>query len=481
MPEWYFESARVLAHRIRKRELSSVELLESFLARVDKVNPPLNAVIALDLERARAEAKRADELLASGKVMGPLHGVPMTVKESFELTGMRTTSGSKRWQDHVSQVDAVAVRRLRDAGAIIFGKTNIPAFTSDWQSFNEIYGVTNNPWDVKRTPGGSSGGAAAALAAGLTPIELGSDIAGSIRLPAAFCGVFGHKPTHDLIPMIGHVPPEPGSVAGPDLAVCGPMARTADDLALLLPLLAGPMPLMAKAYSVKLPPPRAASLRGYRIASWIDEAGLPLASEVRLRLSAAIDSLRKAGAVVEDVHPEFTLAESHALYRQLLDPVVIGAASPRVIDQMRALAETPGDDPLAVSARNAIARHAQWLVASEKRMKLRAALEKFFVDYDVILCPVVPVPAIPHDHRVPQFVRTIAVDGEERSYLDIMTRVSLATVTGNPATSLPVGRTKEGLPVGMQVIGPYLEDFTPIDVAGRIAEVVGGFQPPPGY
>jgi amidase len=202
---------------------------------------------------------------------------------------------------------------------------------------------------------------------------------------------------------------------------------------------------------------------------------------VRERVLAAIDGLRKAGATVDEVHPEFTLADSHALYRQLLDPVVIGAASPRVIEQMQALAAMPGDDPMSVSARNAIARHAEWLVASEKRMRLRAALEKFFVDYDVILSPVVPVTAIAHDHRTPQFIRTIQVDGETRSYLDIMTRVSLATVAGNPATAVPVGRTPNGLPVGMQIIGPYLEDLTPIDVAGRVAEVLGGFEPPPGY
>jgi amidase len=481
MPDWYFESGRVLARRIRARELSSVELVNAVLARIEKVNPPLNAVVLLDPERARAEAKRADELLASGAVVGPLHGVPMTVKDAFEVTGMRTTAGAKRWTDYVPTSDAVAVRRLREAGVIVLGKTNTPAHCADWQSFNDIYGTTNNPWDVSRTPGGSSGGAAAALAAGLTPIELGSDIAGSVRVPPSFCGVYGHKSTHDLVPMRGHIPPPPGSRAVQDLVVTGPMARTADDLALMLPIIAGPVPELAKAYSVRLAPPRAASLRGYRVAAWFDDVMFPIDAEMRARLQATVEALRKAGVTVDDARPEFSLEEAHANYRVLFDPIIPSAAPQKVITQLEAVAGGLVTEPLVVTARNSIAPHYMWIRADEERAQLRAKLARFFENYDVLLCPVTQVPAFAHNHVHPQFLRTLTVNGNAVPYTNIMGWMSFATSTGNPATVAPIGRTKAGLPIGVQIVAPYLEDLTSIDFAGRLGEVVGGFEPPPGY
>lgn len=481
MTEWYFESARVLARRIRLREQSSVELVESFLSRIAKVNPALNAVTTLEPERARVEAKRADEVLASGAPLGPLHGVPMTVKDAFEVSGMRTTGGAKRWTDHVPAQDAITVRRLRDAGAIIAGKTNTPAYCSDWQSYNELFGTTNNPWDVSRTPGGSSGGAAAALAAGMTPIELGSDIAGSIRLPPAFCGVFGHKPTQNLVPTRGHVPPQPGTLASQDLVVSGPMARTADDLALLLPILAGPVPEIAKAYSVSLPPPRVATLRGYRVAAWLEDAAFPVDAEVAARLHATVDALRRAGVSVDDARPEFSLADAHSIYRRVFDPLIAAGSPPQVIEQLEAAAAGPDTLPIVITARNSLARHYEWLVANEQCAKLRATLARFFENYDVLLCPVTPVAAFAHDHSLPQFMRTITVNGAARPYMNLTGWISFATTTGNPATVAPIGRTKAGLPVGIQIVGPYLEDLTSIDFAGRLSDVVGGFEPPPGY
>lgn len=463
------------------RELSSVELVEATLARIEQVNPSLNAVVTLAPERAREEAERADALLARGELLGPLHGVAMTVKEAYEVAGMRTTAGAKRWSDHVSERDAVATARLRAAGAIIVGKTNVPAHCSDWQSYNDVYGTTNNPWDVTRTPGGSSGGAAAALATGMTPLELGSDIAGSIRLPSAFCGVFGHKVTFDLVPMRGHVPPAPGSLATPDLGVGGPMARTADDLALLLPILAGPDTEYAKAYSLRLPPPRAATLRGYRIAAWLEDPAFPIDTEISERLHAAVEGLRRAGIRVDEARPEFGLAEINATYRRLFDPIIIAGTPPATIAQLEAVAATGATDPLTTTARNSISRHYEWMVADQERAQLRAKFARFFQNYDVLLCPITPVTAFPHDHSKPQFLRTLQQNGKTISYMDLPGWVSIATGSGHPATVMPVGRTPGGLPVGMQIIAPFLEDLTSIDVAGRASEILGGFEPPPGF
>lgn len=481
MADWHFQSARVLADRLRRRELSSLELTDAFLERIARLNPAINAVTTLDPEGARAAAKRADEALARGDKLGPLHGIPMTVKDVYEVTGMRTTAGAKPWADYIAKSDAVSVQRLRDAGAIIMGKTNVPAFASDFQSWNPIFGVTNNPWDVSRTPGGSSGGSAAALAAGLTPLELGSDIAGSIRIPSSFCGVLGHKPTYELVPMRGHIPGPPGSLAAVDLAVCGPMARSADDLAYLLAILAGPLPEQAKAYRLQLPPPRAASLRGYRVGVWLEDPAYPLDPEVASLLRAAVDELRRAGANVREAKPDFGLADAHALYGKLFEPIIVAGAPPKVVAMFEAMAASSETGPLFTSARNAIARHGDWLVANELRAHLKAKLARFFEDYDVLLCPTVVTPAFVHDHSNPQSLRKLTVAGAERPYFDLMGWISFATATHHPATVAPVGRTKAGLPVGIQIIAPYLEDLTSIDFAGRLGEVVGGFEPPPGY
>jgi amidase len=480
MGEWYTDSARDLALRIRKRELSSVELVDACLERIAQLNPTINAVVTLEPERARADAKRADELLASGAHVGPLHGVPMTVKDVFEVTGMRTTAGAKPWKDHVSTQDAVAVRRLRNAGVIIVGKTNTPAFSGDFQSFNELFGVTNNPWDVSRTPGGSSGGAAAALAARLTPIELGSDIAGSIRIPPAFCGVYGHKTTHAIVPMRGHMPGPPDSLSVPDLVVTGPMARTADDLALMLPLIAGPVPEEAKAYALHLPQPRAATLRGYRVAVWFDDPVFPVDTEVLARLHATVDTLRRAGVTVDEAKPDFSLTEAHALYRRLFDPVMI-AGSTKVVAQLEAARTVVTEPAFVTMIENSLSRHYEWLDANEKRAKLKAKLGQFFETYDVLLCPVAPVAAFPHDHSQPQFMRSLTVNGQKRPYLSLMGWASFATAVGAPATSAPIGRTKDGLPVGIQIVGSHFEDLTTIHFAARLAELIGGFEPPPGF
>jgi len=407
----------------------------------------------------------------------------MTLKDAFEVAGVRTTCGANLYREHVPAADSIVAQRLRAAGAIFLGKTNVPAFCADAQTYNAIFGTTNNPWDVSRTPGGSSGGAAAAVAAGLTPIEVGSDIAGSIRNPAHFCGVFGHKPTHGIIPARGHIPPAPGARSDHDLGVMGPFARCADDLALLMDVLAGPAPDSARAYTLQLPAARSQELRGYRVAALLDDASFPVDDATRACLERALDALRAHGVNVREDKPALVLSEVYANYRQLLDPVMGQGLPAKQVSRLEALNAAPPDvpPPMVAFARNALLRHRDWLTANERRAQERARWEQFFETYDVLLTPVTITTAFPHDHSSPQPLRKLRVDGAERCYDDLYAWVSLATSALLPATVVPVGRTPSGLPVGMQIIGPYLEDRTPIDFAARLEAVLGGFQAPPGY
>ncbi|HXA11144.1 MAG TPA: amidase family protein, partial [Mycobacterium sp.] len=286
-PDIALRPAHLLAEAIRCREVSSRELLDHYLTRVERLNPPLNAVVTLDPEGARSAADAADAALARGEVGGPLHGVPMTIKDTYETAGMRTTCGVAAW-DRVPERDADAVQRLRSAGAVIFGKTNTPALAGDWQTFNPIFGTTNNPWDIARTTGGSSGGSAAAVATGMTALELGSDIGGSIRVPSHWCGVCGHKPSWGIISQRGHLPPAPGALSGGDLSVVGPLARDVEDLELALDVVAGPAGHQAVGWRLALPPARATTLRELKLAVWLDDPAYPVEADVRVVLESAI-------------------------------------------------------------------------------------------------------------------------------------------------------------------------------------------------
>jgi amidase len=451
MTDISFRTAHQLAEAVRRRELSSRELLDHYLARIERVNPSLNAVVTLDPDGARRAADAADAALARGDAVGPLHGIPMTIKDTYETTGMRTTCGVPAW-DHVSERDADGVRRLRDAGAVIFGKTNTPAYAGDWQTFNPIFGTTNNPWDTTRTTGGSSGGAAAALAAGLTALELGSDIAGSIRVPSNWCGVCGHKPSWGIVPQRGHLPPPPGAVSNTDLGVMGPMARDVADLELALDILAGPTESAAVGWRLELPPPRASTLRELRLATWLDDPAFPVDSEVATVLDSAVAAMADAGVGLVDAPPPVALPDVVALHQELLYPLMQPSS------------------PL---------RHRDWLSANERRAQLRNRMSEYFRDVDALLMPVAVVPAIPHDHSEPFTERTIPSTGGSRSYLDLFGWVGLPTVAYLPATAVPVGLTASGLPVGVQIVGPYLEDRTTLAVARGIEELLGGFVAPP--
>ena len=453
MSDIAFQPAHRLAEAIRRREVSSRELLEHYLDRVDRLNPPLNAVVTLDADGARATADAADAALARGDVIGLLHGVPMTIKDCYDTAGMRTTCGVEEW-DYVPERDADAVRRLRDAGAVIFGKTNTPALTADWQTYNPIFGVTNNPWDTTRSCGGSSGGSAAALAAGLTALELGSDIAGSIRVPSNWCGTCGHKPSFGVVPQRGHLPSPPGSLADRDLNVVGPMARDIEDLELALDILAGPAGDQAKGWHLELSAARAKVLSDLRLAVWLDDPAYPVEDDVRDVLETAVTALRKAGARIVDSSPPAPLPELVLLHMELLYPVM-----------------EPSSEML----------HRNWLSVNEKREQLRIRIAEFFRDNDALLMPVAVVPAIPHTHDQPLARREIRTTGGSRSYLDMFGWAGLATVAYLPATTVPVGRTQTGLPVGIQIVGPYLEDRTTLAVARCLEELLGGFVPPPGF
>ena len=480
-----FASARELAARIARLQLSSRELLEHYLARVARLNAPLNAVVTLDLERARARADAADAARARGESWGPLHGLPVTIKDTFETAGVRTTAGAPQYAEHVPATNALAVQRLLDAGCVVFGKTNVPVLAGDVQTYNPVFGVTRSAWDPERTPGGSSGGAATALAAGFTAFELGSDIGGSIRTPSSWSGVYGLKPSYDIVPQRGHIPGPPGILGEADLNVVGPMARAADDLELLLDVVAGPLADRAVGWRLALPPPRRSSLRDYRVAAWLDDPAFPVDAAVGGPLHAAVAALRQAGvAVDESARPAFALADCMRTYQRLLYAVLAAAfpqASFERFTQQALGLDADATDMLSRFVLYGTARHRDWLAANETRQRYRAALDDFFREHDVLLCPVTSVPAIVHDHSEPMPQREITVNGARRAYSDLFGWISIATLTYCPAVSAPVGSTPAGLPVGVQIIAPYLEDRTAIDFARRLGEVCGGFQRPPGF
>jgi amidase len=472
-------SAVDIANKIRQREISSREAVDYFLARVAALDKSINCVVTIDAERARTEADAADAALARGETGGPLHGVPMTIKDSFQTAGMRTTSGAQELASFIPKEDAWPVARLREAGAIIFGKTNLPIYAGDLQSYNEVFGTTNNPYDVSRTPGGSSGGAAAALACGFTPLELGSDIGGSIRLPSHMSGVVGHKPSYGIVPAHGQIPGPPGTLTLADLAVAGPMARTVPDLKLGLSIMAGPNRWEKPAWRLKLPLPRRRSLKRYRVAAWLDDPSCRVEPEVLELLEKAAEKLAGEGVRVDhEARPEFTLEKVADTFFALLQAALAGGVP---VDRLDEYATTVGETPAARTRRLLAMRHRQWLSFNERRLQMRKRWEEFFTRWDAILLPVMPCPAIPHDHSEPMASRIALVGGEQRPYWDLTTWMAPAGACYLPATVIPVGRLNDGLPVGIQIVGAYLEDRTTLDLAEHLLGLLGGCPRPPGF
>lgn len=451
---------------LKAKEVSAVELLKLSLARHEQTHQRLNAVIVADLERAIASAKAADDLRAKG-AGGPLTGLPMTIKDTLDVIGMAASSGVEALRRRKPD-DAAAVAQVRQAGAVIWGKTNVPVMAADWQSFNPLYGATNNPWDAGRTPGGSSGGAAAALAVGVTPLEIGSDIGGSLRVPASFCGVFSHKPTWGLVSQVGHVPPAPGTHAERDINVVGPMARSARDLRLLMSILTEGVPAKAEL----------ADLKTLKVGLWLD--GFPLDSEVRAVLEDLAGRLRAAGAEVRPISAPVPLDQLMDAYQVLLGSVVATDMPPKAqagMRRMRALAPVLGARGGLIRAY--AATHAEWIAADEVRARLRHTAEEAFARFDVILAPVAPVVAFPHDHKPFASRRLRASDGSAIPYPGMLNWISLASALHLPVTTIPAGLAASGLPVGAQLIGPLGADSRTLSVAQAIDEALGGFVAPP--
>ena len=483
-PPMHRMTAQQLATAIASGAVTAGAALDHHLDRVDRLNPRLNAVVARDDVGARARAAAADAAIARGERWGPLHGVPMTVKDSIEVAGMPTTAGAPELAEHVPAAHALSARRLVDAGAIVFGKTNLPLYAGDLQSYNDVYGTTNNPWDESRSPGGSSGGAASALAAGLTALELGSDIGGSIRNPAHYCGVYGHKPSHGLVPHRGHIPGPPGTLGTPDIAVIGPLARSAADLDMALAVLSGPDEREGAAWRLDLPGPRRRGLHDFRVAAWLDDPHCPVDAAVGDVLEGTVAALESAGVAVDrSARPDFAVAEARSVFLRLMY-AVMGSGFPKPVLAAfdEAYPKLEGEDLTVRSemVRGAALRHRHWLAVDEARQRLRAAWDEFFRRFDVLLCPAMPTVAIPHDHR-PVAERTVDVNGAPLPYLEQLFWAGLAGAALLPATVAPAGLSPDGLPVGIQIVGPYLEDRTTIAFAAHLAGVIGGFTAPPAY
>ena len=478
-----YRSASDLIQALMTRQMSARELLDATINRIEALDPKINAVVVRDFDRAREAADAADAALGRGE-RRPLLGLPMTVKEQFNVAGLPTTWGYPRFRDWRPDVDALAVQRLKAAGAIIIGKTNVPVGLTDWQSYNEVYGTTNNPWDLRRTPGGSSGGAAAALAAGFVPLELGSDIGGSLRAPAHFCGVFSHKPSLDLIPQRGSGYPETPAIATRgDLSVIGPMARSAADLALGLSVLAGPDEMWdGIGYKLALPEPRHNKLTDFRVLVIDTHPLCPTAASVKAALDGLTEHLAKLGCTIARAIPGMPdLARTTRNYSELLVAVLSADLLPdaRARTEAAATALSPDDQSLAASRlRGATMSHTAWVQAGRIRNGLRVQWQALFQEVDVILCPPMPTTAFQHDHSL-QRTRLLDVDGKTILYNDQMAWAAVATLTGLPATVAPIGYDENGLPIGVQIIGGYLNDRTTIAFAGLVERELGSFTPPP--
>jgi amidase len=482
-----YRSAFAIAEDIKAGRASALDAVEFFLDRIETHNSALNAVVAMDPEAARARAREADAAAARGEDWGPLHGVPLTIKDAYGTRELPTVAGVPERAGKATAENAVAVQRYLDAGAILLGKTNVPFLSADLQSYNAVYGTTNNPWATDRTCGGSSGGAAAALAAGLTPLELGSDIGGSIRTPSHFNGIFGHKTSHGLISLIGHIPPAEGLLIEPDLSVAGPLATCVTDLAQALDLLLGPAAAIAGpcAAGPALPAPRFREAGELRVAVWADDPFCPVHPAIREHILAAADTLQALGARVDRAaRPAFDPQANHENYTMLMLSI-LGADMPEALReqaQAAVAAAAPDDmsEPL-LQLRGIALSHRDWLRESERRQRTRRAWADFFSDFDVLLCPCAHVPAFPHDHSEPMQARRLDVDGDARPYTDILRWAGLTLNAYLPATAVPLGTTDNGLPVGCQVAGPFLGDRTTLAVAALLEQHHRAFVPPPGY
>ncbi len=479
MPDITFSSARQLASMIRTKKIGALELLNLYLQRVERYSD-INAIIFMDVDAARKRARQADRALARGNLWGPLHGVPMTIKESFDIVGMPTTWGVPRYKENYPSRNALVVDRFLQAGAVLFGKTNVPMYLADWQTFNDIYGTTNNPWDRNRVPGGSSGGSAAALAAGLTGLEAGSDIGASIRNPAHYCGVYGHKPTYGIISPFGQT--LPGTVGKSDISVVGPLARSAEDLALALDVMAGPDDIDGSGWKLSLPKPKKKELREFKVAIVHDDPEAEVDEEVRKKLRELTIFLKKMKVKVrQDARPAIDSREAHRNYIQLLRGATSGRLTPEDVEKnLAALKSLRADDESyrAQMIRAQAMTHKEWLAADNLRHRMRLAWAEFFRDFDLFLCPVATTTAFEHNQKGERWERMIPVNGKPQPSTTQMFWAGYSCNFFLPATVAPIGLSRGELPVGVQIVGPQYGDHTCIQFARLLEREYHRFIPP---
>lgn len=478
-----FRPARDLSRLLKARKISARELLDLCLDQYMKHNEKLNAVVVTDIDRARKFAAESDRRRARGKPLGPFEGIPMTIKESFDWRGTPSTWGDPKFRDNIATEDAVAVSRLAKAGANVYGKTNVPLMLADWQSFNSVYGTTNNPWDVTRAPGGSSGGSAAALATGMSILELGSDIGASIRNPAHYCGVYGHKPTWGVVPYRGHF--LPGIVQPSDISVAGPLARSASDLSAMMRHLVGSDGVEARGITISLPPAQQKRLKDFRVAVMLTDEVSDVDQPVQDKIAElAVFLQRRVKSMSMTARPAFSTREAMDVYVALLR----SATSRRQTDKDFAansvkVADLAADDRSyhAQMLRAYVMPHRSWLQVSERRHQMRLLWEKFFEDYDVLLCPAAASAAFPHDHVGERHERTIAVNGKRVPTTDQLFWAGYSCCFNLPSTVAPLGLTPQGLPTGVQIVTRQYGDFTAIRFAELLEKEYARFVPPPGY
>lgn len=476
------DSAANLHAALLRRDFSARDLLAQTLDAIARLNPSLNAIVHLDVETAWQAAAASDARIAQGQARA-LEGLPVTIKDSFEVAGMPATAGAPALRNHVPKVDAPVAARLRRAGANIIGKTNVPVFAGDLQSFNTISGTTNNPWNLGYSPGGSSGGAAASVAAGMSALDIGSDLAGSIRYPAHCCGIFGLKTTWDLVSAYGHIPPMPEMrlERNPELLSVGPLARSAADLSLALGVIAGPRDPLAAAQA--LPPARTQTPKGLRVALWPDEAFAPVDASVADAVRKAALILEDAGAIVdESARPAFSFEEAFEVTAVLVHALV-GAGLPEAVRRRLAV---PGHDFLigdlshrALQSRGLNLTVADYTSLLARRQRLCEKWARFFETTDVVLCPPAAAGAIAHDHHPDLHARTISVNGTRRPYYDLMLWSCLATGAGLPAAVAPIMLGPDGLPRGVQIIAANLDDRTAIACANMLEALGACVKAPP--
>lgn len=479
-----FWSATRLIRALRTKKIGALELVDLYAARIARHDRTLNSLCVLDFDAARKRARGFDR--ASGRAgakIGPLAGLPMTVKESFDLAGHPTTWGLAEYKNTRAAGNATAVERFARAGANVFGKSNVPTLLADWETNNPVYGKTVNPWDPARTPGGSSGGAAAALAAGLTGLEAGSDIGGSIRNPANYCGVYGHKPTWGLCSMAGHA--LPGSVHPADISAIGPLARSAFDLELALGIMAGPDAIDGAGWTLALRKPARKMLRGLRVAVLATHPTAETDATVQQAIGRLAQFLSRQGAKVsERALPAFDLGEAHRVFIQLLRGATSATQTPEFFAQMLAAKArlAPKDGSYyAQMVRANTQPHKDWLAASNRRHQMRLAWAEFFRDWDVLLCPNAATAAFPHSMPGERWERMISVNGKPQPATTQMWWAGIAGMCYLPGTAAPIGLAPEGLPIGVQIIGPQYGDLTTIRVAQLIEREYYAFVPPPAY